>query len=80
MFGFIPTYLFVLHYRVPVGLMGAGRQPWLSTMGTNVAIAGVAASVIWLIGVGPFLLVQGPVVLINQRFDRRMVLLCPASI
>ena len=65
MFGLIPTYLFVLHYRVPVGLMRAGPQPWLSTMGTNAAIAGVAALLIALIGLGPFLLVQGPVVVIS---------------
>jgi omega-6 fatty acid desaturase (delta-12 desaturase) len=65
MFGLIPAYLFVLHYRVPVGLMRAGIQPWLSTMGTNAALAGTAAAMIWLIGVGPFLLVEGPVVLIS---------------
>jgi omega-6 fatty acid desaturase (delta-12 desaturase) len=65
MFGLLPLYLFVLHYRVPVGLMRAGIQPWLSTMGTNAAIAGIAAAMISLIGVGPFLLVQGPVVLVS---------------
>jgi omega-6 fatty acid desaturase (delta-12 desaturase) len=78
MFGLLPLYLFVLHYRVPVGLMRAGIQPWLSTMGTNAAIAGIAAAMISLIGVGPFLLVQGPVVLASA--SSRMVLLCPASI
>src|SRR5579872_3399939 len=65
MFGLIPPYLFLLHYRVPVGLMRAGIQPWLSTMGTNAAIAAAAALMIWLIGLGPFLLVQGPVTLIS---------------
>jgi acyl-lipid omega-6 desaturase (Delta-12 desaturase) len=65
MFGLIPTYLFVLHYRLPIGLMRAGRQPWLSTMGTNAAIAGVVAVLIWVLGVGPFLLVQAPVVVFS---------------
>jgi omega-6 fatty acid desaturase (delta-12 desaturase) len=65
MFGLIPTYLFVLHYRLPVGLMRAGLQPWLSTMGTNAAIAGVVAALVWLIGLGPFLLVQGPIVIVS---------------
>jgi acyl-lipid omega-6 desaturase (Delta-12 desaturase) len=65
MFGLIPTYLFVLHYRLPVGLMRAGRQPWISTMGTNATIAGVVCLLIWLIGVGPFLLVEAPVVIIS---------------
>jgi omega-6 fatty acid desaturase (delta-12 desaturase) len=65
MFGLIPTYLFVLHYRLPFGLMRAGRQPWISTMGTNAAIAGVAALMTWLVGLDPFLLVQVPVVIIS---------------
>jgi acyl-lipid omega-6 desaturase (Delta-12 desaturase) len=65
MFGLIPTYLFVFHYRLPIGQMRAGRQPWISTMGTNAAIAGVVAVMIRLIGVWPFLLVQGPIVIIS---------------
>jgi omega-6 fatty acid desaturase (delta-12 desaturase) len=65
MFGFVPTYLFVVHNRLPFGQMRAGRQPWLSTMGTNAAMAGVVALMIWLIGLGPFLLVQGPVVVLS---------------
>ena len=65
MFGVIPTYLFVLHNRLPFGLMRSGPQPWLSTMGTNAAIAGVVAMLIWVMGVGPFLLVQAPVVVIS---------------
>lgn len=64
LFGILPAYLFLLHYRVPVGLMRAGREPWVSTMGTNVAIAAVVGVLIWLVGLGPFLLVQIPVVLI----------------
>ena len=65
MFGLIPTYLFVLHYRLPIGMMRSGPQPWLSTMGTNAAIAGVVALLIWMMGVGPFLLVQAPVVVLS---------------
>jgi omega-6 fatty acid desaturase (delta-12 desaturase) len=65
MFGLIPTYLFVLHYRVPIGLMHAGRQPWISTMGTNVAIAAVIALLVRVMGIWPFLLVEGPVVVVS---------------
>jgi omega-6 fatty acid desaturase (delta-12 desaturase) len=65
MFGLIPTYLFVLHQRLPVGLMRSGREPWLSTMGTNAAIAAVISVLIWLMGVGPFLLVEAPVVIVS---------------
>jgi acyl-lipid omega-6 desaturase (Delta-12 desaturase) len=65
MFGLLPTYLFVLHHRLPFGLMRSGIQPWLSTMGTNAAIAALAGLLIWLVGPGPFVLVQGPVVVIS---------------
>jgi acyl-lipid omega-6 desaturase (Delta-12 desaturase) len=65
MFGLIPTYLFVLHYRLPIGQMRVGNQPWISTMGTNAAIGGVVALLIWLIGVGPSLLVQTPLVIVS---------------
>ena len=65
LFGLIPTYLFVLHYRVPVGLMRSGARPWLSAMGTNAAIACVAGVLILLMGFVPFLLVQGPIVVIS---------------
>jgi len=65
MFGLIPTYVFVLHYRLPIGMMRLGRQPWLSTLGTNAAIAVVFALLVWLMGVGPFLLVEAPVVIIS---------------
>jgi omega-6 fatty acid desaturase (delta-12 desaturase) len=63
MFGIGPAYLFVVQHRLPVGLMRSGWQPWLSTMATNVAIAAVVATMIWLIGVGAFLLVHLPIIL-----------------
>ena len=64
MFGVGPAYLFVLRHRLPIGLMRSGWQPWLSTMATNIAIALVVATMIWLVGVGPFLLVQLPITLL----------------
>jgi len=64
MFGIGPAYLFGLRLRLPIGMMGSGWAPWLSTMGTNVAIAGIVATLIWLIGIGPFLLVQLPIILL----------------
>ena len=63
MFGLGPAYLFVLQYRLPFGFMGKGL-PWLSTMGTNLTIAGLAALLMWTVGVVPFLLVHVPVVLL----------------
>ncbi len=64
MFGLGPAYLFILRHRLPFGLMRCGWQPWVSTMGTNLAIAIIVATLMWLIGIGPFLLVQGPVMLL----------------
>ena len=55
MFGFAPAYLFFLQQRLPVGLMHAGWQPWLSTMATNSAIALVVGTLVWLVGIQAFL-------------------------
>lgn len=64
MFGIGPAYLFLIQHRLPVGLMRAGWQPWLSTMATNAAIAIIVATLIWFIGVQAFLLVHLPVLLL----------------
>jgi omega-6 fatty acid desaturase (delta-12 desaturase) len=64
MFGVGPTYLFILRYRLPIGMMRNGWRPWLSTMGTNVAIAVLVAGMIWLVGLGPFLLVHLPIMVL----------------
>ncbi|HEU5017268.1 MAG TPA: fatty acid desaturase [Pseudolabrys sp.] len=64
MFGLGPAYLFILQHRLPVGSMRSGWAPWLSTMGTNFAFAVLAAVLIWLIGIGPFLLVYVPIILL----------------
>ncbi len=64
MFGIGPAYLFILRHRLPLGLMCSGWQPWISAMATNAAIAILVATAIWLVGVGPFLLVQLPTTLL----------------
>jgi acyl-lipid omega-6 desaturase (Delta-12 desaturase) len=64
MFGLGPAYLFILQYRLPVGLHFNGWQPWLSTMATNIAIAVIVAVLIWFIGVWSFLLVHLPIILL----------------
>jgi len=65
MFGVGPAYLFILQFRLPVGLMRGGWMPWVSTMATNAAIAIVVAAMIWLVGIGPFLLVHLPITLLG---------------
>jgi omega-6 fatty acid desaturase (delta-12 desaturase) len=64
MFGLGPAFLFIVQHRLPFGLMRAGWQPWLSAMATNIAIAALVVTMIWLIGIVPFLLVHLPIVLL----------------
>lgn len=64
MFGIGPAYLFILDHRLPVGLMRKGWMPWLSTMATNAAIAALIAMMMWLVGVGQFVLVHLPIMLL----------------
>ncbi len=64
LFGVGPAYVFLLQHRLPVGFMRAGRMPWLSTMGTNLAVIALVTGMIWLVGAGPFLLVQLPITLL----------------
>ncbi len=64
MFGIGPAWLFLFKQRLPFGMMRSGALPWVSTMATNLAIAILAALMIWAIGLVPFLLVHLPIVLI----------------
>jgi omega-6 fatty acid desaturase (delta-12 desaturase) len=59
-----PFYLFVLKHRLPVRLMRAGREPWLSVMSTNLAIALVVGLLVAVVGARDFLLVQAPITLL----------------
>jgi omega-6 fatty acid desaturase (delta-12 desaturase) len=49
---------------LPLGLTRAGWQPWLSTMATNAVIAALVGIVIWFIGIGAFLMVHLPTMLL----------------
>jgi omega-6 fatty acid desaturase (delta-12 desaturase) len=64
MFGIGPAWLFLFKQRLPVGMMRAGALPWISTMGTNAAVAIFAAMLIWAIGIVPFLAIHLPIVLL----------------
>jgi omega-6 fatty acid desaturase (delta-12 desaturase) len=64
MFGLGPAYMFFLQHRLPVGLMRGGWRPWVSTMGTNIAVLVLAGGTLWMIGVRAFLLVNLPIVLL----------------
>jgi omega-6 fatty acid desaturase (delta-12 desaturase) len=45
--------------------MRAGWSPWVSTMATNGAIVIACGIMMWLVGVGPFLLIHLPITLIG---------------
>ncbi|HEY9548203.1 MAG TPA: fatty acid desaturase [Kiloniellaceae bacterium] len=63
MFGVGPIYIFILRHRFPLARRGSRRQDWLSAMATNLALAVLVGGLIWLVGTGPFLLVQLPITL-----------------
>jgi omega-6 fatty acid desaturase (delta-12 desaturase) len=64
MFALGPTFVFVLCQRLPLGSMRAGWLPWTSAMATNAAILAIVGLMMWLVGIGPFLLVHGPIMLL----------------
>lgn len=64
LFGVGPAFVFLLQNRLPFGFMREGWRPWISAMGTNIAIATVVFAMIWLVGFKPFLLVQAPITLL----------------
>jgi len=59
-----PAYVFLIANRLPIGMMDAGWRPWVSTMANNAVIVAVIIFMMWLIGVGPFLMVHLPIILI----------------
>lgn len=65
-FGIARTNASTLRDRLDVStaLFRGGWWPWLSVMATNVAIAAIAAGLIRFVGLGSFLLVQLPTILL----------------
>ena len=64
MFGIGPAYLFILQFRLPVGLMHKGWAPWASTMVNNILIALICGVMIRAVGIGDFLAIQIPIILL----------------
>jgi omega-6 fatty acid desaturase (delta-12 desaturase) len=61
MFGLGPAFVFLLQHRVPVGMMRQGWRPWVSVLATNLGVAALAAGLMAIFGVLPFLSVYLPV-------------------
>ena len=55
LFGIGPIFVFLLHQRLPIGFMKAGLKYWVSTMGTNLAMAVIIIAGIYTLGWMPFL-------------------------
>jgi acyl-lipid omega-6 desaturase (Delta-12 desaturase) len=64
LFGLGPIWVFLIEQRLPFGLMRAGWKPWVSTMATNLAIVIFVLAMVWLVGLGPFLTIHAPIVLL----------------
>ncbi len=64
LFGIGPSFVFMLQNRIPTGKLTRGLMPWISTQSTNLGIAALAALAIWGLGLGTFLVVHLPVVVI----------------
>jgi len=52
LFGLGAAYQFFLRHRLPIGSIRGGANAWTSAMATNLAIAVVATTLIWFIGIG----------------------------
>ena len=61
LFALAPAYLYLLQQRIPFG-QWTKKMPWLSTMGTNLAMVVVYGGVIALVGWKAFLIVQIPII------------------
>jgi acyl-lipid omega-6 desaturase (Delta-12 desaturase) len=59
-----PAYVFFIANRLPIGMMNLGWRPWFSTMANNAAIAAIVVFMMWLVGVGPFLMIEVPILLL----------------
>lgn len=55
LFGIGPIFVFLLHQRLPIGFMKSGLKYWVSTMGTNLAMAAIIIGGIYWLGLMPFL-------------------------
>lgn len=65
MFFIGPVFVFLLQNRVPAGFFRAGSRHWVSTLGTDLSIAGAVILMSYCVGLGSFLIVQGPIMLLS---------------
>lgn len=64
LFGLGPAFVFVIQHRLPTGQMREGWRPWVSTLGTNLAIAALIGLALVLGGWKALVLVHLPTLLL----------------
>jgi omega-6 fatty acid desaturase (delta-12 desaturase) len=62
MFAIGPLFVFVLQNRIPAGFLRGGWRPWISTLGTNLALAVLIGALVATIGLRALLIVHLPIV------------------
>ena len=65
-----PFYVFFLQQRLPHGIMKEGWRPWVSAMGTNIALVAILGAVIWMGGLSMLLLVWLPTMMLAAMIVR----------
>ncbi|MEM7427692.1 MAG: fatty acid desaturase [Pseudomonadota bacterium] len=64
LFGIGPAYMFICRHRFPTDIMSMSREIKFSTLATNLAIVGLYALLIAMVGWQAFLLIQVPVIVL----------------
>lgn len=64
LFGIGPVWQFLIAHRMPTGSPLHHWQSWLSVLGTDAVLAGIAAPIIWAVGPITFLIGCLPVILL----------------
>ncbi len=64
LFGIGPIFIFMLHYRLPIGFMKSGLKYWVSSLGTSLSMLVGAAVLIYFIGFIPFAMIYFPIAIV----------------
>ena len=65
MFVIGPAYLFLLQHRLPIGMMRAGWQPWVSALATDLGVAAFVGGMMYLVGWKAFLIIHLPIIVLD---------------
>ena len=64
LFGIGPIFIFMLHYRLPIGFMKSGLKYWVSSLGTSLSMLVGASVLIYFIGFKAFAMIYFPVAIV----------------